>query len=85
MMLPAWAAFSGCFVLAALSYRLVELPIRRAAAKWRATTRGRSDRPADATRPVSADDRGVINAAVVEHVGNPIVASTIVRRDVDPA
>jgi peptidoglycan/LPS O-acetylase OafA/YrhL len=84
-LLPAWAAFIGTFVLAALSYRFVELPIRRAAAKWRVTTRGPSDRAADASRPVIADDGGVINAAVVERAGNPVAASTIVRRDVDPA
>jgi peptidoglycan/LPS O-acetylase OafA/YrhL len=59
MMLPAWAAFFGSFVLAGLSYRFVELPIRRAAAKWHATTR---------PRPAA-----------------PGVASTIVRRDIDPA
>jgi peptidoglycan/LPS O-acetylase OafA/YrhL len=44
-LLPAWAAFIGTFVLAALSYRFVELPIRRAAAKWRPTAH---------PRPVSA-------------------------------
>jgi peptidoglycan/LPS O-acetylase OafA/YrhL len=36
MLLPAWAAFFGSFLLAILSYRFVELPIRRAAARWRA-------------------------------------------------
>ena len=41
MLLPAWAAFVGTFVLATLSYRFVELPIRRAAAKWRAAADGR--------------------------------------------
>jgi peptidoglycan/LPS O-acetylase OafA/YrhL len=54
MLLPAWAAFLGTFLLAGLSYRFVELPIRRAAARWR----GRTDRP-----PV-VDDRGVIGAKV---------------------
>jgi peptidoglycan/LPS O-acetylase OafA/YrhL len=58
MMLPAWAAFLGTFVLAALSYRFVEMPIRRAAGKWR----GGRDRAAATDQPVVADDRGVINA-----------------------
>jgi len=91
MLLPAWAAFFGTFVLAALSYRFVELPIRRAAAKWR----GGPDRAAATDQPVVADDRGVINAAAVgqatgapatvTQATNPTVVPPIVRRDIDPA
>jgi peptidoglycan/LPS O-acetylase OafA/YrhL len=86
MLLPAWAAFFGTFVLAALSYRFVELPIRRAAAKWR----GGPDRAAATDQPVVADDRGVINAAAVGQATgapttNPAVVPPIARRDIDPA
>jgi peptidoglycan/LPS O-acetylase OafA/YrhL len=87
-LLPAWAAFIGTFVMAMLSYRFVELPIRRAAAKWH--TRARSlptrdrgvalDRAAVARgaavvkRPAVADDRGAIRGPVVA------IRSAVVKR-----
>jgi peptidoglycan/LPS O-acetylase OafA/YrhL len=86
MMLPAWAAFFGSFAVAALSYRFIELPIRRAAATWR----GSPDRAADRDQPVVADDRGVINAAAVGQAAgapttSPVVVPPIAHRDIDPA
>ena len=86
MMLPAWAAFFGSFAVAALSYRFVELPIRRAAGKWH----GERDRAAATVLPVVADDGGVIEAAAplqtaVAQATNPAVVAPIVRQDTDPA
>ena len=85
MLLPAWAAFLGTFVLAALSYRFVELPIRRAAAKWRATARPKPDRAALAIGPGVIDDRGVIKPSVVGQAPGSAAAPTNIRRDIDPA
>ena len=90
MMLPAWAAFFGSFVLAGLSYRFVELPIRRAAARWRtgpdrdAVAVAIAD-PAARDRPLVHDDPGVIKPTVTGRVASPAVPPTIVRRDIDPA
>jgi peptidoglycan/LPS O-acetylase OafA/YrhL len=75
MMLPAWAAFFGTFLLAGLSYRFVELPIRRAAANWR----GPRDRPA------IGDERGVIKMPDPGPATNAATLPPIVRRDTDPA
>jgi peptidoglycan/LPS O-acetylase OafA/YrhL len=75
MLLPAWAAFFGTFVVAGLSYRFVELPIRQAAAKWR----GPRDRPA------VGDERGVIKITDPAPETNPAALPPIVRRDTDPA
>jgi peptidoglycan/LPS O-acetylase OafA/YrhL len=99
MLLPAWAAFFGSFLAAGLSYRFVEQPIRRAAAKWRTGPDRREtvdqsaipDRPAVtdtiavADRPIVPDDRGVIKPAVTGRAASPAVPPTIVRRDPDTA
>ena len=90
-LLPAWAAFLGTFVLAGLSYRFVELPIRRAASKWRAGARSKpaqdaapdqtsvENRAHVAKRPSVADDRGVIR-------GGPVIPKApIVGHPANPA
>ena len=100
MMLPAWAAFFGSFLLAALSYRFVELPIRRVAARWLqgpgraaiADSAG-ADPVAVGDRPIAHDDRGVIRSTIAERVSGGVAARapisaaapTIARRDIDPA